>query len=329
MLHSGVFVGRQYAAFAGITHGQKVHDFLQKLTVRRFVTPIELGSTGRTRIFHVHHKPLYAAIGEPDNRNHRRVTIDRAIERLMILDVVLADRSVTWLGSEREKRRYFNQRLGDRLRDDEYPRLVFGKRPNVTVRYFPDKLPIGYDRDQYRHVFIYIARSPSPMDLRVFILRHLELLNALGFWTIRVLFPRSLATSMDAYWNAAHELLTKPLRLPQTEELTWFLRQPQMPEQDTSAADRARLQTARKAFRGPRFAAIRRHWLAEGNRAVFLAASPVARDTLERRRASVECVELPHNYEHFAALARQVAPRKGQNRGDEALGMSVPSPPTA
>jgi hypothetical protein len=56
MLHSGVFVGRQYAAFAGITHGQKVHDFIEKLLVRRFVTPIELGSTGRTRIFHVHHK---------------------------------------------------------------------------------------------------------------------------------------------------------------------------------------------------------------------------------------------------------------------------------
>ena len=46
MLHSGVFVGRQYAAFAGITHGQKVHDFIEKLLVRRLVTPIELGSTG-------------------------------------------------------------------------------------------------------------------------------------------------------------------------------------------------------------------------------------------------------------------------------------------
>ena len=98
--------------------------------VRRFVTPIELGSTGRTRIFHVHHKPLYAAIGEPDNRNRRRVTVDRTIERLMILDGVLADRSVTWLGSEREKRRYFKQHLGDHLRNDEYPRLVFGKTPS-------------------------------------------------------------------------------------------------------------------------------------------------------------------------------------------------------
>lgn len=72
MLHSGVFVGRQYAAFAGITHGQKVHDFVQKLLPRRLVTPIDLGSTGRTRIFHVHHKPLYAAIGEADNRSPRR-----------------------------------------------------------------------------------------------------------------------------------------------------------------------------------------------------------------------------------------------------------------
>jgi hypothetical protein len=328
MVHSGVFVRRQYAAFAGITQGQKVHDFIEKLLMRRFVTPIELGSTGRTRIFHVHHKPLNAAIGEPDNRNRRRVTIDRAIERLMVLDGVLADRSVTWLGSEREKRRYFKQRLGDRLRDDEYPRLVFGKKPNVTVRYFPDKLPIGYERDHYRHVFIYLAPSPSPMDFRVFILRHLELLNALGFWTIRILFPRPFAASIDAYGNAARELLAKPLRLSQTEELTWFLRQPQTPEQDGSAADRHRLRAARKAFRSPRFAAIRRHWLAEGNRAVFLAASPVARDTLERRRANVECVELAHNYEHFFALARHVARRKGQNPGDEALGMSVPPPPT-
>jgi hypothetical protein len=73
MRHAGVFVGRQFAAFAGITHGQKVHDFTETLLVRRFATSIELGTTGRTRIFHVHHKPLHAAIGEPDNRNRRRV----------------------------------------------------------------------------------------------------------------------------------------------------------------------------------------------------------------------------------------------------------------
>ena len=86
MLNSGVFVGRQYTAFAGITHGQKVHDFVEKLLVRRFVTPIELGSTGRMRIFHVHHKaerfmPGGAAHGA-GNQNQREFAATVDIKRL-------------------------------------------------------------------------------------------------------------------------------------------------------------------------------------------------------------------------------------------------------
>lgn len=63
----------------------------------------------------------------------------------MVLDGVLADRTLTWLGSEQDKRRYFVRRVGDRVEPDEYPRLVFGKAPNTTIRYFPDKLPIGIE----------------------------------------------------------------------------------------------------------------------------------------------------------------------------------------
>ena len=39
-LHSGVFVGPQDAAFAGITHGQKVHDFIEKLLMLTVGVPI-------------------------------------------------------------------------------------------------------------------------------------------------------------------------------------------------------------------------------------------------------------------------------------------------
>src|SRR6202008_2154573 len=84
MVHSGVFVGRQYAAFAGITHGQKVHDFVEKLLARRLATATAFGPTGRLRLFHVQHKRLYAAIGETDNRNRKPIGFGRAIERLMI-----------------------------------------------------------------------------------------------------------------------------------------------------------------------------------------------------------------------------------------------------
>ncbi len=324
MRHAGVFVGRQYAAFAGITHGQKVHDFIETLLVRRFARSIELGTTGRTRIFHVHYKPLYAAIGEPDNRNRRRVAIDRSIQRLLILDAVLSDRSVTWLGTEHDKRRYFARRLGDSLRDNEYPRLVFGKSPNVTVRYFPDKLPIAYHSDRYRHVFLYLALRPSPMDFRLFILRHLELLNALGFWTIRVLFPRSLNRSRDAYAKAACELLSTPMTLSERDDLMWFLRQEDVLAPNASAADAAHWRAARKAFRGARYVALRRYWVAQGDRAIYLAASPISRDTLSRGRGSVECVELPHEYGYLFALARLGVRRSAKERGDEAAGSTVP-----
>ncbi|MEZ5289742.1 MAG: hypothetical protein R2745_01525 [Vicinamibacterales bacterium] len=92
---SGVFVGRQYAACAGITHGQKVHDFIDRLLARRWVRPIPLGANGRTRLYHVHYKPLDGAIGEPDNRHRRRPSAEQAIDRLLVLDGVLADRSLT------------------------------------------------------------------------------------------------------------------------------------------------------------------------------------------------------------------------------------------
>jgi hypothetical protein len=43
MVHSGVFLERQYCAFAGISHGQKSHDFAAKLTAHRFATAIAPG----------------------------------------------------------------------------------------------------------------------------------------------------------------------------------------------------------------------------------------------------------------------------------------------
>ena len=111
LIHSGVFVERQYCAFAGITHGQKTHDFLRRLVERGYARPIQTGALHRGRLFHVHHKPLYAAIGQGDNRHRKPTALGRMVERLMVLDAVLADRTFTWLGTEVDKRSYFMRRL--------------------------------------------------------------------------------------------------------------------------------------------------------------------------------------------------------------------------
>ena len=107
LVHSGVFLERQYRTFAHIAHGQKTHDFLAKLVGRGYAKAITPGALHRGRLYHVQYKPLYRAIGEPDNRHRKPAVLGRFVERLMVLDAVLEDTSCTWLGTERDKRRHF------------------------------------------------------------------------------------------------------------------------------------------------------------------------------------------------------------------------------
>src|SRR5437667_8432731 len=143
LVFSGVFIERQYRAFTGLAHGQKTHDFLAKLVTSGYATPITPGALHRGRLYHVRYKPLYEAIGEANNRHRKAASLGRFVERLMLLDAVLADRRYGWLGTEQDKRTYFREALDTELLDDWYPHLTFGNGPEKTTRFFPEKMPIG------------------------------------------------------------------------------------------------------------------------------------------------------------------------------------------
>lgn len=301
--HSGVFMGRQYASCAGITHGQKVHDFVERLVAARFATSYRVGRTGRTRMFHVHHKPLYAAIGEPDNRHRKPVAIGRGVERMMLLDAVLAHRELLWLGTERDKYAHFVCLLRGALQNDELPRLVFRKNEaDQTVRYFPDKLPIGVDPETERHVFVFLAAAGSPMDFRQFLLRHAELLRALRRWTIRVLLPRERAGLQDTYAAAVYDQLAHPLPLSYRDDmLASFERR-----RDGLPPGRIGLDPPTPGVRvpsRPALTALYRRWREVGNTAVTPVTSSILRDALQRGHGAVECVVLAHSYAHLSSLA--------------------------
>ncbi len=72
MLHSGVCMVRQYCAFSRIVRGQKTQDFFGSLVARKYAT-VSLDAHRKLRLFHVQHRGLYEAIGEPHNR-HRKPT---------------------------------------------------------------------------------------------------------------------------------------------------------------------------------------------------------------------------------------------------------------
>jgi hypothetical protein len=321
--HSGVFVGRQYATFAGITHGQKVHDFIARMLAHGYARPIALGPNRRTRLFHLHYKPLYRAIGETDNRHRRRPTIEQALERLLVLDGVLMDPSVSWLGTEREKRAHFDSLGGLDLRDNHYPRLIFGRAPRQTVRLFPDKLPIGHAEYGRRHVFLYPVHSVDLVHFCLFLARHHWLLNALPFWTIRVLVPRPLMHHAPSFQWAAQMTLASPLHMDQMPELLWFFEVTSRADESELRQHAERLRAARRVFRGPRFIALRRWWHQVGDAPLHVVKSQVLRDQMERGRGAVEVVEAPHDYRYLRSLAGLRTPGGGERWGDEPHGRDV------
>lgn len=172
LVFSGVFLERQYCQAVGIVHGQKSHDFIRRLIAQGYVTPITPGSLRRGRMYHVQYKPFYEAIGGRDNRHRKATTVGRLIRRLMLLDAVLSDDRYYWLGTERDKFRYFDQVMKRDIPRDWYPHIVFQHEESEAIRLFPEKLPIGVAKDGRDHVFLYLATRPHPWDFRLFLLRH-------------------------------------------------------------------------------------------------------------------------------------------------------------
>jgi hypothetical protein len=302
LLHAGVFVERQYCQFAGIAHGQKTSDFLTRLVARRYATAVSTGALHRGRLFHVHYKPLWTAIGEPDSRYRKPAALGRLIERVMLLDAVLSDSSHLWLGPSGDKLRHFAASFGDRLRQDEFPRLTFRAGAEKTVRYFPDKLPIGIQPYAPPHVLLYLVTRPSPADFRAFLLRHLTLLGALREWTIRLLVPTPLARVAPRFEHAAREHLATRFSPSSADDLVWFFRERQRLAASPAERGSRRFADAAKAFAGPRFAALYRAWMAEGDAVIWAARSVVVPDAVERGEGHIETVRLSRQYLHLSPL---------------------------
>lgn len=297
MLHSGVCVGRQYCAFAGIARGQVVVDFFKRLTAERFATAYGFGRR-RGQVYHLHRAGLYEAIGQRDVRFRKRSVLGRTVERLMVLDHVIAHRDLIWLGAEGDKLAHFL--TSTTLRREELPRLSFGIGTNAVVRYFPEKFPIGVAKDGRSHVLVYLLLGSAPSDFRTFLRRHAELLRALPAWSIRLLVPAGVRGGVvNAYERAFREELALPLHPQVAAELRWFYRSAEARE----PIDGERLRRARRAFGASRFRALRRMWLLDGERVVDVAMSTGLSDAIARDDGRLECHALPSQYLHFSPLA--------------------------
>src|SRR5262249_8838044 len=163
----------------------------------------------------------------------------------------------------------------------------------------PDKLPIGVSADGRSHVFLYLLSQPVADDFRMFLRRHAELLRALPAWSIRLLVPTGIEGEVvDAYEAVFREELASPLHPTVANELRWFYETADV----TGTVDRARLRRARRAFGAPRFRAIRKAWLQDGDRVVDVALSTSLADAIARQSGRIERHELSRQYFHLSSM---------------------------
>jgi len=330
MVHSGCFLERQYCAFTDTARGQNSREFVAKLVSRGFARAIEPGPVRRGRLYHVHHKPLYEAIGLIDDRNRRLHSIGRMVERVMILDAVLGDRRRWWLSPESDKRACFDVTQQAGLWPEEYPHIAFGPGPAKTIRCFPDKVPIGIDKDDTsRFVFLYLVNRRGPVDFRQFLIRHSDLFRCLHFWTVRLLVPRRFMKAVALYKAALREELWTPLNPSVSKSLEAYFRDRQ--EQGGHLGDppdRYIAQEFRKQGMS-KIQALYRAWRRTGDKVLWQSCSTCLRDDWSYGRSTIEIQPLNRQYLQLpGAMDRDVWAKRGAKRKSPQVGppISTPSP---
>jgi hypothetical protein len=207
MRHAGVCLLRQYSSFAGIVHGQKTRAFFQKLVSRHHASAFACRHN-RGRLYHLDCYGLYRAIGEPNSPHRRPIGAGRIVERLMLLDAVLADPELNWLVTRAEKTALFASSQSLAIVKGS-PRLTDSIGPQADGP-FADRLPIGIDPGG-RAIFLYLAQPSARDDFRMFLRRHVDLFQRLSSWALRLVFPSRLANAYAGLQAVIHDELEDPL----------------------------------------------------------------------------------------------------------------------
>ncbi len=322
MVHSGCFLERQYCAFTGTVRGQNSREFMTRLVARGFVRVIEPGPVRRGRLYHIHHRPLYEAIRQADNRNRRLRIVGRMVERVMILDAILGDRRCWWLSPADDKWKFFCLMRDNYLRPEDYPHIAFGSGPQRTIRCFLDKLPIGIDKENSsRLVFVYLVNRRLPVDFRQFLFRHAELFRMVHTWTVQLLVPRRFRKAVALYKAALREELWTPMHPSVCKTLETYFPGRHVQGGHLGDPDDRYIREEFRRQGMAKIQALYRAWRRDGDRVLWRANSTTLRDDRSHGCSAIEVELLNRQYLQLTgtmdhdAWAKRGAKRKSRQVG--------------
>jgi hypothetical protein len=239
----------------------------------------------------------------------------------MRLDAALTAPDLDWLATRPEKVAYLQtmtasppSERAEIARDHDAPDLT---------NQLPGTFPIGIDATG-QVVVLYLATVPWTDDFRTFLVGHTALLRLASSWTLRIVFPQPLRRVIEGYRAVIHQELESPLQADAIYDLKryFFHRRRGTDLSTIPEALRAFLVRCAQVFGGPRFTHLYKRWLTE-DEAALAPVSPAIPEALAAGRANIECLVLPHTYEHLSPLvSRRRTRRRGlrtrEQRGDAA-----------
>jgi hypothetical protein len=276
MQTGGYFLRRHYAAFRRQVDGAVGTVFLRRAMARRHVERAPF--VRRALVYHVASPVLYAAVGEPHRRSQRPAPVATVVERLMLLDVLVAHQDWNLLATEREILAWLSAR-GVLERGAGRVVLLARHGPDETRRQrWIGSRPVCLEPGESAPTFIYMC-SPTrtTADFDAFLTRHQSLFARLG--SVRLLccstWPDAIPGAEDRAKRAAVGLppggpaVDEPgLRdtlLAHFEARQRFV-QRQFRTFDDASRERLRLDLSR--FSGAAYEALFTRWDAAGDDAI-------------------------------------------------------------
>ena len=304
-LHSGYFVRRQFLRSADCDHGKRAQDFIDKLTARKHACR-EIYREDR-HLYRLHYRPIYAAIGQEDNRNRREHQPATIRVRLMGLDFVLEHPEHRFLATEQEKLRYFFEER--KIEADLLPARAFCVKGVFLTRHFVDGFPLFLSNaDSSGITFCYIDDGQfSNAAFRSYLRQYHRLFRVLGPITL------SFVTQHEHRFEAADkalrrfcERLSDPARPPVDVNrlLAHFPHRSLWERRETRSLNKVQIdQLAEnlRAFDGPRYTRLYELWLQEGDdgvRAELAAENEMQLSVNVNFTLSI----LEHDYDVFGTL---------------------------
>ena len=267
-LHGGYFLRRQYVQFIAGQHGLATTRFLAKARAHGHLREQPYGRHGT--VFHLCARPVYAALGQEDNRNRRRADWFPVLRKIMTLDFVLTRPMAQFWATEDDKTALLRELGVDQRLWRAKRYLSHRDASKITTRHFVDKMPWYRDAGDPRLWFAYINAECTFAGFDSFLREYAGVFAAVTsgvvFVGIGPCRPR-----VEAWFARTHAReLQQAFSLPAFLDYCRLRRDidagnwPQV-----SVADIQRFRELRTRFAAPSFEVLFRRWEQDGESAIL------------------------------------------------------------